>query len=150
MVKFKEEISKARIMLSGKILSVLSGYTVKAPRFLSYYSTLYYIEIIYFMFMLLIIYGRAAAVITGLIFTGLFTIHIIRLFFQKNINRKIQVVIMDIHIAYTAGFLINRIFGDFPLSGLDEFMIIFRGLTAVVEIFLVFIFTDDKIIDEYS
>ena len=150
MVKFREEMLKVRIMLSGKILPVLPGYTAKAPRFLSYYSTLYYIEIIYFMFMLLIIYGRTAAVITGLIFTGLFTIHVIRLFFQKNINRKIQVVIMDIHIAYTAGFLVNRIFGDLPLSGLDEFMIIFRGLTAVVAIPLVFIFTDDKIIDEYS
>jgi hypothetical protein len=150
MVMIEEKISKLRLVLTGKLVSALPGYTGKAPRFLSYYSTLYYVEIIYFMFMILIIYGRMAAVISGLVFTGLLTLHIIRLFLQRNFNRKIQIVLMDIHIAFTAGFLINRILGDLPLSGPDEFMIIFRGLTALLEITFVFIFTDDRIIQEYS
>lgn len=57
---------------------------------------------------------------------------------------------MDLHIAFTAGFLINRVFGDFSLSGPDEFMIFFRGLTALVEIPLVIVFTDDAVIKNYS
>ena len=53
---------------------------------------------------------------------------------------------MDLHIAFTAGFLINRIAGDFSLSALDNFMIVFRGLTALLEIPLVIIFTGDSVI----
>ena len=150
MVFIKEEMSKVRLMLTDKLLSALPGFIRKAPRLLPYYSTVYFVEIIYFMFMLLIIYGRTAAVISGLIFSGLLTFHVIGLFFQKNRNRKIQIVLMDIHIAFTAGFLVNRIIGDFPLSGIDEFMIIFRGIAAVMAIPLVFIFTDHKVIKEYS
>jgi hypothetical protein len=150
MVNFKEEILNARLMLTDKMLSALPGFIGKAPRLLPYYSTVYYVEVLYFMFMMLIIYGRTAAVISGLVCSGLLTFHVIGLFFLKNRNRKIQIILMDIHIAFTAGFLVNRIMGDFPLSGIDEFMIIFRGITSVMAIPLILIFTDDKTIKEYS
>lgn len=150
MAMIKGRIIKNRYMISDKITAALGERKEKFPRILSYYSTIYFVEIIYFMFMILIIYGRIAAVISGLTFASLLVYHVIGLFFQKNSSRKLQIILMDIHVAFTAGFLINRIFGDLPISVIDEFMIIYRGIAALMAIPLILIFTDDEIIKEYS
>lgn len=150
MVLIRKGILNLRILAADKIVSAMTRYEKKIPVFLSYFSTIFFVEILYFMVMILIIYGRTAAVIFGFITAFILTLHVIGLFFQKNMNRKIQLLLMDLHIAFTAGFLINRLFGDFSISGPDEFMIVFRGLTALVEIPLVFIFTKDSVIENYS
>ncbi len=128
----------------------MPGYEEKAPLFIPYFSTLYFVEVLYFMVMLLLIYGRTAALVCGFILALLLTFHVIGLFFMKNRHRKIQLILMDLHIAFTAGFLINRLMGDLSLSSMDELMVLFRGLTALLEIPLVFIFTSDYIIKKYS
>lgn len=102
------------------------------------------------MVMLLLIYGRTTALVFGFISAAFLTFHVIGLFFLKNRSRKIQLLLMDLHIAFTAGFLINRIAGDFTLSHPDLFMLIFRGSTALLEIPLVILFTGDSVIEKYS
>ena len=150
MVLIKKRILNLHILVSDKILSAMNRYEKKAPVFLSYFSTFFFVEILYFMIMILVIYGRTASVIFGFLTALMLSLHVIGLFFNKNKNRKIQVLLMDLHIAFTAGFLINRIFGDFSISGPDQFMIIFRGLTAMLEIPFIIIFTNDSVIDKYS
>lgn len=150
MVLIKKRILNLRVLAADKILSALTRYEKKAPVFLSYFSTLFFVEILYFMIMILIVYGRTVAVIFGFLTALILTLHVTGLFFQKNRNRKIQLLLMDLHIAFTVGFLINRFFGDFSLSVPDQFMIVFRGLTALVEIPLIIVFTNDSVIKKYS
>jgi len=150
MISMNGRLIIIRNFFSGKLTKFLPGFEEKAPALLPYFSTLYFAEVIYFMFMLLLIYGRTTAIVCGFVLALLLTFHVIGLFFMKNRHRKIQLILMDIHIAFTAGFLINRIAGDISLSSMDEFMMVFRGLTALLEIPLVFIFTGDYIIKKYS
>ena len=150
MVIIKKRILDLRVLAAGKILSALTRHEEKAPVFLSYFSTVFFLEILYFMIMILLVYGRTVAVIFGLLTAFILTLHVTGLFFQKNRNRKIQLLLMDLHIAFTVGFLINRFFGDFSLSVPDQFMIVFRGLTLLVEIPLIVIFTNDSVVKKYS
>ncbi len=150
MISMNAQLLIIRNFFTEKLAKFLPGFEEKAPALLPYFSTLYFVEVIYFMFMLLLIYGRTAAVLCGFILALLLTFHVIGLFFMKNRYRKIQLILMDIHIAFTVGFLINRIAGDISLSSMDEFMMVFRGLTALLEIPLVFIFTSDYTIKKYS
>jgi len=150
MISMNARLLIIRTFFSEKLAKFLPGYEEKAPSFLPYFSTLYFVEILYFMVMLLLIYGRTSAIICGFILALLLTFHVIGLFFMKNRHRKIQLLLMDLHIAFTAGFLINRLMGDISLSSMDEFMMVFRGLTALLEIPLVLLFTSDYIIKKYS
>lgn len=149
MSVIKSPIAVIRNYLWDNLSGLMPGFEEKSPSFLPYFSTLYYVEILYFMVMLLLIYGRTIALVFGFISAVLLTFHVIGLFFLKNRARKIQLLLMDLHIAFTAGFLINRIAGDFSLSAFDNFMIVFRGLTALLEIPLVIIFTGDSVIKKY-
>jgi len=150
MSLIRSPIPVIRNFLLESLEKFLPGCEEKAPSFLPYFSTLYFVEILYFMVMILFIYGKTAALISGFISAAFLTFHVIGLFFLKNRSRKIQVLLMDLHIAFTAGFLVNRIAGDFSLSPLDDFMIIFRGLTALLEIPLVILITGDSVIKKYS
>lgn len=150
MISMNARLIIIRNFFSEKLAKFMPGYEEKAPLFIPYFSTLYFVEVLYFMVMLLLIYGRTAALVCGFILALLLTFHVIGLFFMKNRHRKIQLILMDLHIAFTAGFLINRLMGDLSLSSMDELMVMFRGLTALLEIPLVFIFTSDYIIKKYS
>ena len=74
-------------------------------RWIPYVLTLYYLEIIFLMFGLLFLYGRTAAVAAGAVLSLLWTYHIIRFHFGDERHRKIQLWVVDLHAAFTAGYL---------------------------------------------
>jgi len=119
-------------------------------RITAYFSTLYYFEIIYFMFILLILYGKPVSVIAGFTMTILITIHIVQLYFKKNINRKIQLFIMDIHIAYAGAYLINIMKLGFEINVLTLSIIFIRSIIIICEIPLLFILTDERVTCHYN
>lgn len=118
--------------------------------FVPYLGTFYYVEIIYLMIFLNFLYGKIIAVITGLLLSVLLTFHIIGLDNKKNVNRKIQLYFMDIHIAYSLAYCFNRFFSAGELSYVDYSVIAFRLITAFIEIFSVIILTDVVSSGEYS
>ena len=114
-----------------------------------YSATLFYIEIIYMMFMAGFLYGKVAAVVSGVMLSILLTFQVIALFGRINISRKIQLFIMDVHLAYSVAFIFNRLLSDFPLSAGDIAMSVFRGGAAVIELPMIILLTDEFIIRRY-
>lgn len=123
---------------------------VKVNSFVPYLATFYYIEIIYLMIFLNFLYGKIFAVSTGLLLTFLLTFHVIRLFNKKDINRKIQLYCMDVHFAYTLAYFFNRIFSENSIGTVDSVVMVFRLITACIEIAAVLILTDRIIKSEYT
>lgn len=121
----------------------------RVNRFVPYLATFYYVEIIYLMIFLNFIYGKVIAVSAGLLLTFFLTFHVLRLFYKKDINRKIQLYFMDIHIAYSAAYFVNMIVlsGDYLQAG--SFLAFFRIITACIETVSVIILTDTVIRREY-
>jgi len=122
----------------------------KVNLFVPYLATFYYVEIIYLMIFLNFLYGKIFAVTAGLLLSFFLTFHIFRLFNKKDINRKIQLYLMDIHFAYSLAYFFNRMFSGNDISGVDAAVTAFRFITACLEITAVLILTDRIIRSEYT
>lgn len=118
-------------------------------RLIPYIATLYYLEIMYLMFIVNFIAGKIIAVGTGFALAILLSFHVVALFNRKNLNRKIQLFLMDLHFAYSAAFIVSRVVTGFTLSGGDIAVTVFRGITALIEIPMIIFLTDDLIIRRY-
>ncbi len=121
----------------------------RAGELIPYIATLYYFEIIYFMFMANFIFGKIAATLSGFALGIFLSCHIVALFNMKNLNRKVQLFLMDVHFAYSAGFILSRIFSDMNLSGIDIAVTAFRVGIAILELPMIIILTDEFIIKRY-
>ncbi len=121
----------------------------RAEYFAPYFATLYFVEIIYFMYLLLFVYGRFTAVIAGFTAAALLTLHIIGLYRLMNINRTIQLIIMELHFAYSVSFFVNRIFVSGTMAEGDTVMMILRIFTTAVELPLILVLTDPAGIKKY-
>lgn len=119
------------------------------PLVLPYFTILYYVEIIYLIFILLILFGKTFSIIAGAILSLLLAYHIISLNYMKNMNRKAQLVIMDIHFAYSISFIANLLMIDIPVSGHDIPLIGIRLLLIIVELPMIFYLTDREIAENY-
>ena len=96
------------------------------------------------MFLLLASYGKAAAIITGIILSILLSVHIVFLYFKNELNRKIQLFLMDIHAGYSIPFLILVIF-FYNINGLyDLIFTILRFVMACAEILFIIVLSDYK------
>jgi hypothetical protein len=122
----------------------------KVNSFVPYLATFYYVEIIYLMIFLNFLYGKIFAVTACLLLAFSLTIHIFRLFNKKDINRKIQLYLMDIHFAYSLAYFFNRMFAGIDISGVDAAVTAFRLITACLEITAMLILTDKIIRSEYT
>ncbi len=122
----------------------------KVSSFVPYLSTFYYVEIIYLMIFINFLYGKIFAIAAGSVLTVFLTFHVIRLFYKKDINRKIQLYLMDLHFAWSLAYLFNRIFSKVDLSFVDSAAIAFRLMMASAEILTVLILTDRIVMDDYN
>ncbi len=110
----------------------------------AYIATLYYLEIVFLMFGLLFLYGRAAAIIVGLLLTLLLTYHIIQLFFKNSLHRKLQLYLIDIHAAFAMGYLFYN-----AAQGLDRapsalIILIARSMLLACELLLFYYLAGDE------
>jgi hypothetical protein len=127
----------------------LNFFRDRAGSIMPYIATLYYVEIIYLMFVLNFLLGKALAVTSGLTLAVLLSFQVVALFSRRNLSRKIQLFLMDIHFAYSIAFIFSRIATGFTLSGGDMAVTIFRAVTALVELPMIIILTDEFIISRY-
>lgn len=114
-----------------------------------YIATLYYVEIIYLMFVLNFLLGKVLAVTSGITLAVLLSFQIVALFSRRDLSRKIQLFLMDIHFAYSIAFIFSRFFSGFALSGGDTAVLVYRGIAALVELPMIIILTDEFIISRY-
>jgi len=122
----------------------------KVNSFVPYLASFYYVEIIYLMIFINFLYGKFFAVTSGFILTFFLTVHVIRLFYKKDIHRKIQLYLMDIHFAWSLAYVFNRVFSRNDVTPVDSIVIAFRLVSACIEILAVLILTDRTIREEYT
>lgn len=122
----------------------------RSSLYAAYISTLFYLEIIYIMVMLVFALGLVPAIITGLSLTALYTAHLIRLYFRRNLHRLLQLGIMELHGAFSIGFLYNIISQGHDNNPALLFMALLRAVLVAVEIPLIVLLTSEKVIADYD
>lgn len=141
------------MQLTLKLSSILHPFHKKikgeAPGILPYFTLLYYIEIIYLIFVMLILYGKVFSVIAGTLLSLLLAWHIISLNYLKNRNRIFQLFIMDIHAAYSFSFLVNILLIDVPMNPQEMPLIAARVIMILGEIPMIFSMTAAGVASRY-
>ncbi len=119
-------------------------YKIKKKVFVyaSYFNVLFFFEIINLMFLLLIVYGKFISIACGSILTVLLSLQIINLYFKKEASRKIQLYLMDIHLAYSVPFIFNFLFlRNDPLMP-DYFFMFLRLVMCFFDVLFIIAFSD--------
>lgn len=112
-------------------------------RLVPYALTLYYFEIIFLMFGLLFLYGRAAAIAAGAVLSILWAWHIIRFYYGHERHRKIQLAVIDVHAAFTAGYLFYAAAGGLGPDATAPLVLGARSLILLIEVPLFFLLTGE-------
>ncbi len=97
-------------------------------------NILFFIEIVYFMFIISFLWGKIVGAIFGIPATTFLIWQTLGLYNRRNLNRQLQLFMFDIHFALSMGFLVNRIFVSPVFSFLDYIIFIERGLAVLIEI----------------
>jgi hypothetical protein len=118
--------------------------TKRLPEIASYISLLYYIEIIYMMLVIVSIFGKTVSLATGVTASLLLAYQIISLNMRKDFSIKVQLVIMELHFALSAVFIINLFMRDFTIYRHDILITAARLFLATVELPLIYLFTGEK------
>ncbi len=124
-------------------MSYIELWRRRANSALPYIATLFYIEIILLFIFLNFLYGKPAALAAGIVLTVLVTLHVIMLFNDNPANRKIQLFLMDAHVAWSVAFVIIRMVPGIPLSGFDITVVFFRTFAASFELPAILLVAND-------
>ncbi len=108
---------------------------------LPYFNLLYFFEIFYLMILLFFIGGKAPALLAGAVCTILLTWHILMLYYRVPRHRKIQLYLMDIHLALAAASIVRLAFWGFGASAIFACFMSVRILIALAEPFLIYYLT---------
>jgi hypothetical protein len=129
--------------------SINDAFEKRIHQYTAYVMTLYYFEIIYLMFKILFLYGKAAAVLTGSALSLALAYHIIRIFFKSGLHRKIQLYIIDLHAAYVIGFLFASSAAGADWGTTGSAITVIRSLTLLLELPLIYFLTKDTVSAEF-
>ncbi|MCX8125065.1 MAG: hypothetical protein N3F66_13020 [Spirochaetes bacterium] len=105
----------------------------------SFISLWYYIELLYMMNIAIFFYTPILIAAVGIIIGIVLSIHILKLYIGTTINYTIQLLLMDIHIAYSFGLTIATI-----LSGATWYavlIVVIRDIIAITELMLIYTMT---------
>lgn len=107
----------------------------------SYFSVLYFFEILYLLFPLNLLYGKTASFSLGFLLALLLSIHIICLYFRFKVSRTIQLVLMELHIAYSIPFFIQYLSRGYAGNTIEATIIVFRFLICCFGILFLLLLT---------
>lgn len=129
---------------------VSSTLKMNSHLYAAYVSTLFYVDILFMLFYLLMIFGKTASIVIGVLSSVLLAMHIVRLYFKRNANRKVQLLVIDIHLALAIPFIVNTMVIGNEWSIPLTFMAVISFITILVETPLLFILTDEDVMKMYS
>jgi hypothetical protein len=124
-------------------MSYIEIWRNRANSALPYISTLFYVEILLIFIFLNFLYGKPFALAVGLLLIALLTLHVIMLFNENPVNRKIQLLLMDLHVAWSVAFVVIHIAPGLHLSFFDMAAAVFRAFAAAVELPVIFLVTSE-------
>jgi len=121
------------------------------PEWLPYIATLYYIDFFFILPRAIFILGKPVATLGIIIFTILWTIHSIALYYKKETNRKIHLVVINIDFALRFPFVINLIFfNKNQILWYDAFFFMLNIITLITALFTIYMLTDKRVKANYS
>lgn len=124
----------------------LAAYPVEhAGTIYAYTGALYFMEIIYLMVAIAFLYGRLPAVVVGFLLSGLLCVQLIGLAMKKEPFRKVQLLLMEVHAAYSIPFLIGALSGSLPAAGYDLVFTALRCVLVAAEVYGIFLLTDERV-----
>lgn len=124
-----------------------------APRihvYLSYFCLLYFMEIIYLMVLLFLVGGRFPSLAAGAVLSLLLSYHIVMLYYRNSLHRKIQLYLMDLHLAVSAAAFMRLIFWDSRTTTLLLSFLFIRLIITILEPVFIYCLTDRTVIDSFS
>lgn len=113
--------------------------TMNLPVIGAYFSTLYYLEIIYLMVIVLFVFGKTVAVICGILMTLALTAHILRFFNRRRGSRMTQLIMMDVHASVAAAFVITMILRGSEFTPATGIILALRVVILTGEIPLIYL-----------
>lgn len=113
----------------------------RAVELLPYFSIIYFIEILYFMFVISFLMGKVPGLIFGTLLLAFLLWHTVGLYSMKNRHREIQLLLMDIHVAFSAAFVFNRLVVSSAFSTIDEVILVVRALSVAAELPMILLIT---------
>ena len=125
-------------------MSYIELWRRRAHSALPYIATLFYVEIILLFIFLNFLYGKPVALTAGFVLTVILTLHVIVLFNGNPASRKIQLLLMDVHFAWSVVFVVIRLIPGIPLSGFDIAVALFRTAAASVELPVILLVATDN------
>lgn len=128
-------------MISAIDYRKITDYAVSS---VPYVFCLYFLEIIFFMPAVIYYYGKAAGFTTVVILSALLSVHLIFLYLRKNSSRIIHLFIMDIHAAFSIGYIVNYISVGQAAGAIDSMAFIVRILLLGAEIFMILCLTSEN------
>jgi len=146
-VNYDRQYGDSRMKFMISINSLIRG---RMHQVTAYLVTLYYLEIIFLMFSLLFLYGKLAAIGAGMLLTILLAYHIIQIYFRKNLHRKIQLFIIDIHASFAVGYLFYNTARGLESDPAALFIFITRTVILIFELMLLFVLTRDEVVAGFS
>lgn len=117
---------------------------------LPYLNVFFFFEIIYLMITLNILYGNRFAVIVGMALSIALAAHITMLYFRHWLSRYVQLVLMELHAAYSLPLFVNLLTGAFDYHALDLSFIVMRSVASVIEIACIVVLTDETVRAEFD
>ena len=118
---------------------------------LPYIAVLYYIDLLFLLPRAIFIFGKPAAAIGIIIFTALWTLHTIALYYRNEINRKIHLIVVNIDFALRFPFVINFIFfNKSQTSWYEALFFTLNIITLITALFTIYLLTDKRVKANYS
>jgi hypothetical protein len=115
----------------------------------AYGATLLYLEIIYIMIVMLFLFGKAAAIIAALSLTAVYSAQLIRVYFKSNTGRIMQLLLMELHSAYSAAFIFNYLYLGSSADAVSLLIVLARSIILAVEIPLIFLLSGDRAVESF-
>ena len=126
-------------------------FITRFPQWLPYLATLYYVDFMFILPRIAFAAGKTAATIGVLLFTFLWTFHVIALYYRKEINRKIHLFFIEIDFAFRLALTINFVFFHQGQRFWYETFVFFLNLiTLVSALFVIYFLTDKRIKELYN
>jgi len=115
-----------------------------------YLATLYYLEIIYFLYKSFMIEDKFFSIIIILLSTIFLSGHLIFLAEKNRTSRIMHLLIIDCHLSYSIFFFIKIIIEKINFDVSLEMLLIFRVVMSALEIFQLYFLTSPKVRKKYQ
>lgn len=124
--------------------------TARIHVYTAYFSVLYFFEIMYLMVLLFFVAGSGPALAAGAVLAPLLAYHSIMLYYRNPLHRKIQLYLMDLHLALSAAAIARALFLNPGTTAVFMSFLFIRMLIMLGEPFMIFFLTDRTVIDQFQ